>query len=298
MTAFDLAVVGGGPAGMSCAATAQALGVRTVVVERFALGGELATLGTVTGLPWAPTASGPDVAADLVDAVLDSGAAVEYREVGSLAVDAAGWVIDDDLQARVLVLATGARVDLRDVPGAAERHGQGVSVCGTCDGPLFAGKDVAVIGSGQFAVVTATEVSAYAASVTLVPPAPLSASAGALACASALPNVTVLEPAPVEGLAGSPVTAVHLSAGRELPVQGAFVATARRARTDLVVPFVELVEDRCPVDAGLQAALSVRAPLYAVGDVRAGTSSTVAGALGDGATAAWGVARHLHGVTP
>ena len=302
MSAFDLAVVGGGPAGLSCATTAQRLGLRTVLFEAMALGGELATLGTLSDLPWSGPVGGPDVAAQLMDVALDVGVQVEFVEISGIAPSGSGWTLEPGgVEAAAVVLATGAHPDLGRWEGAQERFGRGVSVCSSCDGPLFKAKSVAVIGGGQYAARMAEELGAFASSVTVISPQALSASSPAVAVLESSPGVTVLTGARLDGFVGNPVDAIVVEgpAGTtRLEVQGVFIGTGRVPRLADLGLAVPLVDGHCAVDEQLTVPVHANAPLLAVGDVRSGTSETVAGAIGDGVAAAWSAARLLRGVSP
>ena len=196
--AVDLAVVGGGAAGLSCATAAAVAGLTVVVVEREAPGGQLTTVGTVDGR------SGADLAADLLDAAVDAGVDFHYDAAVALSDRTVAFVDGAVLHAATVVLATGSRVDLERLPGAAVRLGRGVSVCASCDGPLFRGRAVAVVGTGRDAASEAADLTPYATTVTLV------------------------DPSDAVGVTGDPVDGLVLRNGETLAVQGVFVAGPRR----------------------------------------------------------------------
>jgi alkyl hydroperoxide reductase subunit F len=172
---FDVLVVGGGPAGASAAIYAARKGIRTAVVtERF--GGQVLDTMSIENLVSVPHTDGPKLTAALeqhvreydVD-VMDLQRArrlVPAQEIGGLVgVELESGVT---LQARSIVLSTGARWRSLGVPGEAEHRNKGVTYCPHCDGPLFKGKRVAVIGGGNSGVEAAIDLAGVVAHVTLV----------------------------------------------------------------------------------------------------------------------------------
>jgi alkyl hydroperoxide reductase subunit F len=171
---FDVLVVGGGPAGASAAIYAARKGIRTgVVAERF--GGQvLDTMGIENFISVQET-EGPKLAAALENHVksydvdiMNLQRAVELThdtESGMVAVKLASGA---ELQSRSVIIATGARWREMNVPGEREYRGRGVAYCPHCDGPLFKGKRVAVIGGGNSGVEAAIDLAGIVAHVTLV----------------------------------------------------------------------------------------------------------------------------------
>ena len=172
--AFDVLVVGGGPAGASAAIYAARKGIRTgVVAERF--GGQvLDTMGIENFISVKET-EGPKLAAALEEHVKSyevdimnlqrADALLPADENGLLTVKLASGAA---LQSKTVVIATGARWREMNVPGEREYRGRGVAYCPHCDGPLFKGKRVAVIGGGNSGVEAAIDLAGIVAHVTLI----------------------------------------------------------------------------------------------------------------------------------
>jgi len=197
--AFDMLIVGGGPAGAAAAVYAARKGIRTgVVAERFG-GQTLDTLGIENYISVLET-EGPKFAAALeahvrayeVD-IMNHQRVVALQpaaQPGSLL----SVTLDNgaELQARSVVLSTGARWKNVNVPGEAEYRNQGVAYCPHCDGPLFKGKKVAVIGGGNSGVEAAIDLAGLVQHVTLIEFADqLKADAVLASKLKSLPNVTV-----------------------------------------------------------------------------------------------------------
>jgi alkyl hydroperoxide reductase subunit F len=172
---FEVLVVGGGPAGAAAAVYTARKGFRTgIAAERF--GGQLMDTLGIENLPGTPYTEGPKLTDSLRKHVgeyeidlMDLSRAVELRaakDVGGYheAVMANGAV----LKARSLILSTGARWRNLGVPGEAEYRNKGVAYCPHCDGPLFKGKRIAVIGGGNSGVEAAIDLAMIVGHVTLI----------------------------------------------------------------------------------------------------------------------------------
>jgi alkyl hydroperoxide reductase subunit F len=172
---FDVLVVGGGPAGASAAVYAARKGIRTgVVSERF--GGQVLDTMAIENFISVPYTEGPRLVAALEQHVKEYEVDVMDLQRAARLVPAAepGGLVtvvlesDASLQARSVVLSTGARWRQTGVPGEAEYRNKGVTYCPHCDGPLFKGKRVAVIGGGNSGVEAAIDLAGIVAHVTLV----------------------------------------------------------------------------------------------------------------------------------
>ncbi len=171
---FDLLVVGGGPAGAAAAIYAARKGIRTgVVAERF--GGQLQDTMGIENFVSVSATEGPKLAASLENHVrsYDVDVMALQRATELLPADETGFATvklasGARLRSRAVVLATGARWREMNVPGEREYRGRGVAYCPHCDGPLFKGKRVAVIGGGNSGVEAAIDLAGIVSNVTLL----------------------------------------------------------------------------------------------------------------------------------
>ncbi|HZX79037.1 alkyl hydroperoxide reductase subunit F, partial [Lysobacter sp.] len=170
--AFDVLVVGGGPAGAAAAVYAARKGIRTgIAAERF--GGQVLDTMAIENYISVVETEGPKFAAALeqhvkaydVDIMNLHRAANIRREGKQILVDVAGG---GQLKAKSVILATGARWRELNVPGEQEYRNRGVAYCPHCDGPLFKGKDVAVVGGGNSGVEAAIDLAGLVRHVTLI----------------------------------------------------------------------------------------------------------------------------------
>ena len=172
--AFDVLVVGGGPAGAAAAIYAARKGIRTgVAAERF--GGQVLDTLSIENFISVPHTEGPKLAAALeqhvrgydVD-VMNLQRATALVPAGSDGLVEIRLANGASLKSKSVILSTGARWRTMDVPGEAEYRNKGVAYCPHCDGPLFKGKRVAVIGGGNSGVEAAIDLAGLVAHVTLI----------------------------------------------------------------------------------------------------------------------------------
>lgn len=171
---YDLAILGGGPAGTAAAVYAARKQMKTVLItEHF--GGQSVESSDIQNWIGTPHISGADLAKALeAHARAYAGAFVEFKtgsRISALEKIEGGFRVTagkDAAEARMVLVATGGCRRKLAIPGAAEFENKGVVYCASCDGPLFAGMDVAVIGGGNAGLETAAQLLAYAKSVSII----------------------------------------------------------------------------------------------------------------------------------
>jgi alkyl hydroperoxide reductase subunit F len=303
---FDVLVVGGGPAGAAAAVYAARKGIRTgIVAERFG-GQTLDTMGIENFISVTET-QGPKFAAALeahvraYDVDLMKGQRVEALEP---AADHGGHATvrlanGAELKSRSIVLATGARWRNINVPGEQEYKNKGVAYCPHCDGPLFKGKKVAVIGGGNSGVEAAIDLAGLVQHVTLIEFADaLKADAVLVAKLNSLPNVSVHVNAQTQEITGDgqKVTGIVFrdrQSGQEHRVElaGVFVQIGLVPNTEWLKGTVELNRyGEIVVDA--RGATSVQG-VFAAGDATTVPYKQIIVASGEGSKAALSAFDHL-----
>lgn len=239
---FDVLVVGGGPAGASAAIYAARKGIRTgIVAERF--GGQVMDTLGIENFIGTKYTEGPKLAASLEEHVKEYNIDVmkqqrakhlEKKELIELELES-GAV----LKSKTVILSTGARWRNVGVPGEAEFKNKGVAYCPHCDGPLFAGKHVAVIGGGNSGIEAAIDLAGIVKHVTVLEFLPeLKADSVLQDRLYSLPNVTVLKNVQTKEITGDEkvngITYVERDTGTEQHVQleGVFVQIGLVPNTD------------------------------------------------------------------
>jgi alkyl hydroperoxide reductase subunit F len=300
--AFDVLVVGGGPAGAAAAVYAARKGIRTgVASERF--GGQvLDTLGIENFISIKET-EGPKFALALEEHVrhydvdimnLQRAKALKPGELIEIELESGASV-----KAKSVIVTTGARWRNVNVPGEKEYRNKGVAYCPHCDGPLFKGKRVAVIGGGNSGVEAAIDLAGIVAHVTLIEfETKLRADAVLQKKLVTLPNVTVLLNAQTTGISGDGQKVNGLAykdraTGDEhrVELEGVFVQIGLVPNTDWLKGTVELSRfGEIIVDAKGQTSVP---GVFAAGDATTIPFKQIIIAAGDGAKAALGAFDYL-----
>jgi NADH-dependent peroxiredoxin subunit F len=299
---FDVLVVGGGPAGAAAAIYAARKGIRTgVAAER--LGGQLLdTVGIENFISVKETeghklASGLEQHVTTYDVDVMNSQRAEGLSVGDLIeVQLNGGA---RLKARALIIATGARWREIGVPGEREYRNRGVAYCPHCDGPLFKGKRVAVIGGGNSGVEAAIDLAGLVSHVTLIEFDPqLRADAVLRAKLDSLPNVAVITSAQTLAVIGDGQRVTGLkyqerSSGemRDLEVAGVFVQIGLVPNTDWLKGTVKL-SPRGEVEVDARGQTSVPG-IFAAGDCTVVPYKQIVIAMGEGAKASLSAFDHL-----
>jgi alkyl hydroperoxide reductase subunit F len=302
---FDVLIVGGGPAGAAAAVYAARKGIRTgVVAERFG-GQTLDTLGIENYISVLET-QGPKFAAALEAHAATYGVDI-MRAQRAAALEPAGadGLVRVKLESgavlagRSVILATGARWRELGVPGEHEYRNKGVAYCPHCDGPLFKGKRVAVVGGGNSGVEAAIDLAGLVGHVTLLEfGAALRADAVLVAKLKSLPNVTVLTDAQTTEIAGSGgkvdalvYTDRRSGTSHRIALEGVFVQIGLVPNTEFLKGTLALSRHG-EIEVDARGATSLPG-VFAAGDATTVPFKQIVIAAGDGAKAALGAFDHL-----
>lgn len=299
---FDMLVVGGGPAGASAAIYSARKGIRTgMLAERF--GGQvLDTLGIENFISVKET-EGPKLVAALEQHVNDYDVDIMNLQRATALIP--GELIEvkldsgASLKAKTVVIATGARWRELNVPGEQEYRHRGVAYCPHCDGPLFKGKRVAVVGGGNSGVEAAIDLAGIVSHVTLIEfDADLRADAVLQRKLRSLPNVTVITSAQTTEVTGdgSRVNGLRYTDRRTgeshlVALEGIFVQIGLLPNTDWLKGTVAL-SARGEIDVDARGQTSVPG-VFAAGDVTTVPYKQIIIAMGEGSKAALGAFDHL-----
>ncbi|KJH80326.1 alkyl hydroperoxide reductase subunit F, partial [Stutzerimonas stutzeri] len=303
---FDVLVVGGGPAGAAAAIYAARKGIRTgVAAERF--GGQVLDTMAIENFISVNETEGPKLARALENHVREYDVDIMNLQRAAQLIPASnqGGLHEiklengGSLKAKTLILATGARWREMNVPGEQEYRGRGVAYCPHCDGPLFKGKRVAVIGGGNSGVEAAIDLAGIVAQVTLLEfDSQLRADAVLQKKLYSLPNVSVITSALTSEVTGDGQKVNGLiykdrnsSEFHELELEGIFVQIGLLPNSDWLKGTVELTSrGEIIVDARGETSLP---GIFAAGDVTTVPYKQIVIAVGEGAKASLSAFDHL-----
>lgn len=303
---YDLAIIGGGPAGVSAGVYAARKKLKTVFISE-AFGGQSTESMGVQNWIGTVSISGPDLAlafekhlkayaSDVIDIKVPSRAATIKKTD-------TGFVIETDkgesFETKTLFLALGSTRRKLDVPGAEKLEHKGITYCASCDGPLFSDMDTAVIGGGNAAFETASQLLAYAKSVTLINRSPFRADPVTIEKVLQNPKMKALANVDIVRIEGdafvSGIVYKEKSGDKEtlLPVSGIFVEIGLLPSTSLAKGLVEMTEQgRIKVDPKTQATSTPG--VWAAGDCTDGLYHQNNIASGDAVKALEDIYLHLH----
>ena len=303
--AFDVLVVGGGPAGAAAAIYAARKGIRTgVAAERF--GGQVLDTMAIENFISVKETEGPKLARALEEHVreyevdiMNLQRASQLIPAGEDGLHRVRFDNGGELKAKTLILATGARWREMNVPGEQEYRGRGVAYCPHCDGPLFKGKRVAVIGGGNSGVEAAIDLAGIVAHVTLLEfGEDLRADAVLQRKLNSLPNVRVLKMAQTTEVKGDGQKVTGLvykdrtnDEVHNVELEGIFVQIGLLPNSEWLKGTLELSRfGEIIVDAKGQTSIP---GVFAAGDVTTVPYKQIVIAVGEGAKASLSVFDHL-----
>ncbi len=299
----DVLMIGAGPAALTAAIYTTREGIATVLLEKGVVGGLAAITDSVENYPGFPKGvTGLELADRLRDQAERFGAKIEYGEAKSLSVDDDTKVVktgEGEIRARAVLIATGNDYKHIGAPGEDEYYGKGVHYCATCDGPLYRGKKLVVIGGGNSAAQESLFLARLASQVDiLIRKEAWKASEILIEEITKVPNIKVhfnTETSSIEGENGfvNKVVAKEGDKTVEYQADGVFIFVGLIPNTQFLKDSgVELSEfGFVKTDDKLQTTLP---GVFCAGDVRAGATEQIASAAGEGATAALAIREYLH----
>jgi thioredoxin reductase (NADPH) len=299
---YDVAIAGGGIGALTAAVHSARMGRSTVVVGGRAPGGLLLSIERIDGVPGFPEGvAGYELCPMLQEQAADDGAEVRMADLEGLQAAGDAWRLqtsDGEVQARAVILATGARLRSLGVEGEERLQGRGVSHCASCDAPLMRDRTVGVVGGGDSALQEAlTLADAVGEVIVLHRGDALTAQAAYREPALAHPKISVRYGTVVEEILGedaiSGVRTRDVASGdtQDVEIGGLFIYVGLEPNSDCVRDLIALDDDgRIPTDATMQTEL---AGVFAAGIVRRGSLGQAAISAGEGAAAAKAAHRHL-----
>lgn len=311
MEDIEIAIIGGGPAGITAGIYASRSGKKTVIFENEVLGGQITKSSDIENYPGITKAvDGLTFMEDWKKQVKGFGAEVVNKKV--ISMDKKGDLFEltlankDIVKAKSVIVATGSTYKRAGVKGEDEFYGKGVSNCATCDGFFYRGKEVALLGGGETALEEALFLSNIASKVYVIHRREeFRATPRIQEKVKARDNIIFKTPCEIEEIKGDNmgvnkliIKDLQTSEVSELEVPGIFVFIGMTIRNSVIKKdngefFCEVTsEGKIKVDLEMKSSVD---GLFAAGDIREKSLNQVVIAAGDGAVAAMGAIKYLEG---
>jgi len=303
----DVIIIGGGPAGYTAALYSARAGLDTLVLEKLAPGGQMATTLSMENYPgFEEPISGPDLALRMENQARKFGAVVEYDTVTEVIPDIGIKTVKtlkNTYRCKAVILCMGAAPKKLGLPKEELLRGSGVSYCAVCDGALFRGRPVAVVGGGDTAAENALYLSRFCPKVWLIHRREMLRASKVLQKELfSNKNIEFIWNAVVEELRGKlsleGITVRDLKTGstRVLDAEGLFISIGVTPNTSLVQGKVALDDDGYIIT---DESMRTNVPgVFAAGDIRSKVLRQVITAASDGAVAAYSAEQYISNTFP
>ena len=311
MSEYDIIIIGGGPAGLTAGLYTSRSGLKTLLLEKVAPGGQAALAWTIENYPGFPEGiNGPELTERIEKQAEKYGLEIKSGEVAKVKVSSKDErskgmlekVIKteegEEYKTVALIVATGTRPRKLGVPGEERLIGRGVSYCATCDGPLFKNRKVVVVGGGDAAVEEALFLSKFAEKTTLIHRRDeLRATKIVQERAVSNPKLEFLWKSTVTEILGETevegVKVRNIETGKDLTseAKGVFIYIGTIPNTGFLKGIIEM-DNKGFIITDENMETSVKG-IYACGDVRKKLLKQVVTACGEGATAGFAAGQYV-----
>ena len=300
-TVYDVAILGAGPAGMTAAIYAVRKNLKTIIIT-YDIGGQVGITYEIANFPGYQMITGPDLVKQFSMHVDQYGIEQLIGEkVTKIDIQDKCKVIHtasrQKICAKTVVIATGAFKRKLNIPGEKEFAGKGVVYCSTCDGPLFKGMEIAIIGGGNSGLEAAIEMNTIAKKVYLISSSNWSGDQILQDKAASAKNVVVLKHhRPIEILGTNSVEKLQVKDSqngetKDLSVQGVFIEIGLYPNSDFLIDMVETTE-KGQIKVDRKGDTGIRG-IFAAGDVTDNQDNQIVVAAGEGARAALSAFNYL-----
>jgi thioredoxin reductase (NADPH) len=299
MQDFDLVIVGAGVAGLTAAMVAARHGLNVVAVDQMGVGGRISTAERIDNFPGFPQGVAGHELGPLLHEQAEAAGATFLLDIITAIEPGDRHVLrgaTETLRAPTVIIAAGSSPRTLGIPGEERLAGRGVSHCASCDGPLFKGQEVGVVGGGDAALDEALVLAGHAARVTVFHRGPklraqqtlVERAGGKVSIAL---DTVVEEIVGEESVSGVRLRNVTNGATRTQGLKGLFVYVGAEPNTAFLRSVVALdAMGHIETDAMMRTSV---AGIYAAGDIRQSSVAQLAAVAGDGATAAVAAFRYL-----
>jgi len=296
MESWDLIIIGGGAAGLAAGIYGARSGLKTLVLDEKLAGGTMADAPLIENYPGFQSINGMELAQKMVAHCRKAGAAIrEFEKVLEMNLESDKKIIKTNkttYEAKAVIIASGSHYRELGVPGEKEFRGKGVSYCGICDGPLFKGKRVLVVGGGNSAVITALYLAEIASEIKIAHRREEFRAEEALITAlKAKENIEILWNTEINEIRGERLVNKVIvfnnktKETKELPVDGVFIQVGEDPNSQLAKEAGVAVDEDGYILVDIRQRTNIMG-VYAAGDVTNHPVKQVGTAVGQGITAA------------
>jgi len=299
---YDIIVVGGGPGGLTAGLYGARANVRTVMIEKYMPGGQIANTHEIEDYPGFDLISGPELATKMTEHAKRFGLEIASDEVTEVYCDGDDRMVatasGDLYRGKAVILSTGGSPNLLNVPGEKEFAGRGVSYCAICDGNFFKDQVISVVGGGDAAVEEAMFLTRFGSKVILIHRRDqLRAQKIIQERAFKNPKMEFIWDSVVESINGdnkvNSLTLKNVKTGESsaLEVGAVFIFVGFVPNSNIVREEIEKDSNGYIItDAKMETTVK---GIYACGDVRAQLVRQITNAVGDGTTAAMAAEKRI-----
>lgn len=292
---YDIIVIGSGPAGLTAGLYSTRAGLKTILLEKSILGGQVSKTSLIENYPGFPEGiEGGALIERMVEQAKKFGVEIAVEAAESIRLNGNAKIIKtkkQEYQTKTVIIASGAKFKELGVPGEIELIGKGISYCAVCDGPLFRNRIVGVVGGGDSALSEAIYLSKLAQKVYLIHRRDQFRAARSIQDkVLATKNIEVKLNSIIKEIKGkTKIEAVNIidknsNVESQLELNGLFIYVGTIPNTDFVKDLVNLDKEGYIIT---NENLETRIPgIFAVGDVRKKTLRQISTSIGDGALAA------------
>ncbi|MDD2238366.1 MAG: FAD-dependent oxidoreductase [Bacilli bacterium] len=287
---YDIIIIGGGPAGMTAAIYTARAGLKTLVLEKESIGGQISTTTLVENYPGFIKISGGELSMNMYDQVLKSGAEFEFDTVTKIVDGKTKKVItqDKEYESKAIIVATGAKYRQLGTDSEKKYIGKGIHFCTSCDAAFYKDKTVAVIGGGNSAVASALTLADLANKVYLIQLLEnLTCEYDSVKKIKTKKNIEIICNASVEEFLGNEnLEAIKIKVKNDtriIEVDGVFESIGMIPDTKFIVDFIDIDEAEYIVS---DDCYTERKGIFVAGDCRTKEVRQLTTATNDGTIAA------------
>jgi len=300
---YDVLVVGGGLAGLTAGMFGARHGLKTGLIEQMMGGAQIINIEKIENFPGFPQGiAGAELAPAVQEQAMNAGAEFIMAEATGVSRDGNYKVVATDAgeyRAKVVIMAAGSTLRKLGIPGEEEMFGRGVSHCATCDGPLYMGQVVGVVGGGDSAADEALTLTQYAGRVLLFHKSQQLDAQKVLADRvyedrriEVVYNSTVEAVIGEDTVSGVRIRNVVTNIENLVDLTGLFVYVGLEPNSQMLQGLVKLDNaGHIPVNVSMETEIP---GLYAAGDIRQNSASQLVTSAGDGATAAGAAFKYIN----